>query len=70
MDLYHIAVIIAFDIFVLWAFGANALLYLFLSFWFSVGGLHPLSARWLQEHFAFGPTREPSTITARSTRWR
>ena len=36
-------------------FGANALLYLFLSFWFSVGGLHPLSARWLQEHFAFGP---------------
>ena len=31
------------------------MLYLFLSFWFSVGGLHPLSARWLQEHFAFGP---------------
>ncbi|QGM45289.1 fatty acid desaturase [Methylocystis heyeri] len=51
----NIAIIIAFDIFVLWAFGANALLYLFLSFWFSVGGLHPLSARWLQEHFAFGP---------------
>lgn len=51
----NIAVIAAFDLFVLWAFGANALLYLFLSFWFSVGGLHPLSARWLQEHFAFGP---------------
>jgi sphingolipid delta-4 desaturase len=51
----NIAVIVAFDIFVLWAFGPNALLYLFLSFWFSVGGLHPLSARWLQEHFAFGP---------------
>ena len=52
---FNIAVIVAFDIFVLWAFGPNALLYLFLSFWFSVGGLHPLSARWLQEHFAFGP---------------
>ncbi|MBL1255792.1 fatty acid desaturase [Methylocystis sp. Sn-Cys] len=51
----NIAVIIAFDLFMLWAFGPNALLYLFLSFWFSVGGLHPLSARWLQEHFAFGP---------------
>ena len=38
-----------------WTFGPNALLYLFFSFWFSVGGLHPLSARWLQEHFAFGP---------------
>ncbi len=51
----NIAVIVLFDIFVLWAFGANALLYLFLSFWFSVGGLHFLSARWLQEHFSFGP---------------
>ncbi|MGA8169673.1 MAG: fatty acid desaturase [Methylocystis sp.] len=51
----NIAVIVAFDIFVWWAFGFNALLYLFLSFWFSVGGLHPLSARWLQEHFAFSP---------------
>jgi sphingolipid delta-4 desaturase len=51
----NIAVIAAFDLFMLWAFGANALLYLFFSFWFSVGGLHPLSARWLQEHFAFGP---------------
>jgi sphingolipid delta-4 desaturase len=51
----NIAVIVAFDLFMLWAFGPNALLYLFFSFWFSVGGLHPLSARWLQEHFAFGP---------------
>jgi sphingolipid delta-4 desaturase len=51
----NIAVIAAFDAFVLFAFGPNALLYLILSFWFSVGGLHPLSARWLQEHFAFGP---------------
>ncbi|QGM96511.1 fatty acid desaturase [Methylocystis parvus] len=51
----NIAVIAAFDLFVLWAFGPNALLYLFFSFWFSVGGLHPLSARWLQEHFAFAP---------------
>jgi sphingolipid delta-4 desaturase len=51
----NIAVVAVFDLFVLWAFGPNALLYLFFSFWFSVGGLHPLSARWLQEHFAFGP---------------
>jgi sphingolipid delta-4 desaturase len=51
----NITVIVLFDLFVLYVFGANALLYLFLSFWFSVGGLHPLSARWLQEHFAFGP---------------
>ncbi len=49
------AVIVAYDLFMLWAFGPNALLYLFFSFWFSVGGLHPLSARWLQEHFGFAP---------------
>ncbi len=51
----NIAVIALFDLAVLLVFGPNALLYLFFSFWFSVGGLHPLSARWLQEHFAFGP---------------
>lgn len=51
----NIGVILVFDLAVLLAFGPNALLYLFLSFWFSVGGLHPLSARWLQEHFGFGP---------------
>lgn len=51
----NFAVIAVFDLFVLFAFGANALLYLFLSGWFSVGGLHPLSARWVQEHFAFAP---------------
>jgi sphingolipid delta-4 desaturase len=51
----NIAVIAVFDIFVLWAFGPNALLYFVMSFWFSVGGLHFLSARWLQEHFSFGP---------------
>lgn len=51
----NIAVIALFDLVVLWAFGPNAVLYLFFSFWFSVGGLHPLSARWVQEHFAFGP---------------
>ena len=34
------------------------LLYLFASFWFSVGGLHPLGARWLQEHFTADPSQE------------
>jgi sphingolipid delta-4 desaturase len=53
----NIAVVALFDLFVLYAFGANALLYLIASFWFSVGGLHPLSARWIQEHFAFGPNQ-------------
>ncbi len=53
----NVAVIVVFDLVVLWAFGPNALLYLFLSFWFSVGGLHPVSARWVQEHFGFGPNQ-------------
>lgn len=35
---------------VLWFVGPMALLYLFLSLFFSVG-LHPLGARWIQEHY-------------------
>lgn len=51
------AVIIVYDLAVLYFLGAGALLYLFASFWFSVG-LHPLGARWVQEHFTFDPTQE------------
>jgi sphingolipid delta-4 desaturase len=35
---------------VLWFLGPKALVYLFASFLFSVG-LHPLGARWIQEHY-------------------
>ena len=54
-NMINVASILAFDSLVLLFLGANALLYLILSFWFSIGGLHPLSGRWLQEHFSFGP---------------
>jgi sphingolipid delta-4 desaturase len=47
-----------YDLAILMCFGPNALLYLFASFWFSVGGLHPLGARWLQEHFTPDPAQE------------
>jgi sphingolipid delta-4 desaturase len=50
--------VIAYDVFVLALLGPNALFYLFMSFWFSVGGLHPLAARWVQEHFTFDPEQE------------
>ena len=40
----------AFDIAIVVLFGPKALLFLLLSFFFSVG-LHPLGARWIQEHF-------------------
>ncbi|MEI9914533.1 MAG: fatty acid desaturase [Methylovirgula sp.] len=49
--------VIAYDVAVLYFFGWNALFYLFASFWFSVG-LHPLGARWIQEHFTFDPQQE------------
>jgi len=52
------ACVILYDIAVLFLFGPNALVYLFASFWFSVGGLHPLGARWIQEHFTFDPAQE------------
>lgn len=41
---------IAFDIAIVYFWGWPALAYLGLSFFFSVG-LHPLGARWIQEHF-------------------
>jgi sphingolipid delta-4 desaturase len=50
--------VILFDLAVLILLGPTALLYLFASFWFSVGGLHPLGARWVQEHFTDDPAQE------------
>lgn len=41
---------IIFDVAIIYFFGWGAFLYLFMSFWFSVG-LHPLGARWIQEHY-------------------
>lgn len=41
---------LAFNAAIVYFLGWPALLYLFMSFWFSVG-LHPLGARWIQEHY-------------------
>ena len=46
----NIAVTIISDVLILVLMGPLAFLYLFLSFFFSVG-LHPLGARWIQEHY-------------------
>ena len=54
---YNALAIIAFDLAILYVCGLNGLLYLFASFWFSVG-LHPLGARWIQEHFTLDPEQE------------
>jgi sphingolipid delta-4 desaturase len=54
---FNALALIAFDSFILFVCGANGLLYLFASFWFSVG-LHPVGARWIQEHFTFDPDQE------------
>jgi sphingolipid delta-4 desaturase len=52
----NFAAVAAFDVLVYYFLGGNALLYLFLSFWFSVG-LHPVGARWIQEHYAAWPNQ-------------
>lgn len=41
---------LAFDVAILVFFGPKALMFLLISFFFSVG-LHPLGARWIQEHY-------------------
>ena len=48
---------IAFDAAIYIFFGPKALLYLGSSFFFSVG-LHPLGARWIQEHYLLAPPQE------------
>lgn len=54
---YNAVAIIAFDAAIAYFCGLNGLLYLFASFWFSIG-LHPLGARWIQEHFTLDPEQE------------
>jgi sphingolipid 4-desaturase/C4-monooxygenase len=54
---FNAAAVIIYDLAILYFLGPVALIYLFASFWFSVG-LHPLGARWVQEHFTFDPTQE------------
>jgi sphingolipid 4-desaturase/C4-monooxygenase len=54
---YNAAAIIFYDLAVIYFLGIGGFLYLFASFWFSVG-LHPLGARWVQEHFTFDPKQE------------
>lgn len=46
----NVVVQVLFTAAIVYFFGLTALLYLVLSFFFSVG-LHPLGARWVQEHF-------------------
>lgn len=53
----NFAVQIAFDVAVYVFLGPKALAYLGASFFFSVG-LHPLGARWIQEHYLMAPPQE------------
>lgn len=50
-------VVFGFDAVIIYFFGWNSILYLFASLFFSVG-LHPLGARWIQEHYLSAPPQE------------
>ncbi|MFB6305827.1 MAG: fatty acid desaturase, partial [Flavobacteriales bacterium] len=53
----NFVVILIFDILIFWLFGGQALVYLIASTFFAVG-LHPLGARWIQEHYIVAPPQE------------
>ena len=55
---FNLACVVLYDLTVADCFGPASLFYLFASFWFSVGGLHPLAARWVQEHYTPDPSQE------------
>jgi len=53
----NLAMLLAFDAFLVYFMGWGAILYVFASFFFSVG-LHPIGARWIQEHYLVAPPQE------------
>ncbi len=53
----NLAIVIGFDVFVLFVLGPKAFVYFLLSLFFSIG-LHPLGARWIQEHYVVNPPQE------------
>ncbi len=53
----NILSVVVFNVLIYFVAGPLGLLYLFASFLFSIG-LHPLGARWIQEHFLVAPPQE------------
>ena len=53
----NVVVILAIDVAIFYFWGWQALVYLFGSTFFALG-LHPLGARWIQEHFVFKDNQE------------
>ena len=49
--------VFGFDVLIIMTFGWTAVLYFIFSFTFSIG-LHPLGARWIQEHYLTSPPQE------------
>lgn len=56
----NLAFAVAFDVAIVYWCGWNGLLYLLFSFFFSIG-LHPLGARWIQEHYTYEPEQETAS---------
>lgn len=50
-------IVFGFDAFIILTFGWTSFLYLVFSFFFSIG-LHPVGARWIQEHYLTYPPQE------------
>ena len=53
----NIVCVFAFDAVMWWAFGGMSVFYMFFSMMFALG-LHPLGARWIQEHYTLDPEQE------------
>jgi sphingolipid delta-4 desaturase len=61
----NMAVVFAGDLAIVWILGPGALVYLVLSTLFGLG-LHPLGARWIQEHFVLEPGQETYSCYSRA----
>jgi len=53
----NLVAVVLFDIFIIYFFGFNAIIYCLFSMVFGLG-LHPVGARWIQEHFTLDENQE------------
>lgn len=57
---FNLIAAVTYDVLIIWLCGWNGMIYLWASFFFSIG-LHLVGARWIQEHYTTTPEQETAS---------
>lgn len=57
---FNLLAAVTYDVLIIWLCGWNGMIYLWASFVFSIG-LHPVGARWIQEHYTTDSSQETAS---------